>query len=75
MKIHIAIVKEESYWIARCVEFMITDTGVSKEAAIKNLKRTMLSISKEHELKKLPLQKNIFDDWEIVQEEIELEIS
>lgn len=66
------MIKEEDYWIARCVEFMITDTGVSKKDAIKNLKHTMLSISKEHELKRLPPQKNMFDDWEIVQEEIDL---
>jgi pyruvate-formate lyase len=71
MKIHIALTKEEDYWIARCVEFMITDTGNSKDEAIKNLKKTMIDISKEYDLKVVPSQESLAD-WETIEEEIEL---
>jgi len=74
MKIHIALAKEDGYWVARCAELMITDKGISKEDAIKNLKRTIIDISKEYGLKRIPYQEKMFEDWEIIQDEIDLEV-
>jgi len=70
MKITIAITNEDGIWIARCLDYLITQTGKTKQGAINHMIESLKQHMNEFDLKKVSGNKEQYQDWEIVEIEI-----
>jgi len=70
MKITIAIINEDGLWIARCLEYLITQTGQSKQEAMDHVITSLKQHMNEFSLKKISNNKEQYRDWELVEVEI-----
>lgn len=73
MKITIAVTKTDEHWVARCLDFMTTETAKTRQDAIDHLIHTTKLLNKEHELRVLEVEKESYADWELIEQEIELD--
>jgi len=70
MKLKIAVIQESELWVARCLDFMISQTGSTKQNAIDNLIETLKQMNNKYGLKKVTVNENNYNDWEISIKEV-----
>ena len=70
MKLTIAIIHQEGRYIARILDYLITQEGRTKEEAIAHVIQTYHELKQEYPLKKVPIDKNYYPSWELVEKDI-----
>ncbi len=70
MKVTIAVLHQDGRYIARILDYLITQDGRTKDEAIAHAIQTYQELKKEYPLKKVPIDKNYYPGWEFVEKDV-----